>query len=116
MAETVETITSAERRQSIARIELFTDAALPPAEWRVVYHFEDGLYVYDVLQGPTTFGTRRVERRFRTIKEDTITAAGVTVTVEQLAALLKAGGYLYRQADINAAAQQQGEGNGNDEG
>jgi hypothetical protein len=108
MAEEVATINGV-IKQSIARVELFTDAALPPNEWRIVYHFEDGAYVNGALQGATTFGTRRVERRFGDIKNSEI-AGGMTGA--QIAALIQAGGYLFRQQDIDAAqAAQQGAGN-----
>lgn len=95
---------SATQKQSIARVELFTDAALSPDQWRLVVHFEDGLYDADgKLTGPTQFGTRRIERAFGDIKAQSVTAAGQTVTVAQLAALIQAAAYAFRAADIAAA-------------
>lgn len=95
---------SATRKQSIARVELFTDANRAQDDWSLVIHFEDALYdAGDVLiPGTQQFGSRVVERRFGDIKADALTAAGATVTVGQLAALIAAGGYTYRAADIAA--------------
>src|SRR5450756_1060909 len=85
---------AATRKQSIARVELFTDAALAPDDWKLVIHFEDGLYDdAGALVGSTTFGTREVSRAFGDIKNTSITAAGATVTVAQLAAFIQAGAY-----------------------
>lgn len=101
--------------ETIARVEMFTEAAKPRDQWEVRYHWESGEYVDGVLDGDTKFGSRPfVPRRFGQIKDDSYTAAGVTVTAEQLAALIQVAGYRYRQEDIDAAAaaQQQGEGNG----
>lgn len=100
MAETLGDV-SAVRKQSIARVELSTGAALAPDDWSLVAHFEDGLYDGDGnLIQPTVFGSRVVSRRFGDIKKTQISAAGVTVTVEQLAALIAAGVYAFRTEDI----------------
>jgi hypothetical protein len=91
------------RKQSIARVELFTDANKNPDDWTVIFHFEDGTYddTSGTLIQSTQFGTRRVERRFGSIKND-LAAPGVTIA--QLAAMIKSVGYIYRQADIDAKA------------
>lgn len=84
-------------QESIARVELFTDASLSPDDWRVVIHFENGPYDAEGnLIGPTTFGSKRVERRFADIKDD--------AEVLALVGLIKKKGYAYRQADIDAKA------------
>lgn len=105
MAVTLETATIT-IKQSIARVELFTDAAKAQADWSLVFHFEDGSYgASGELVGATQFGTRRVERAFGAIANDSITSTDgtLTVTVAQLADLIKQGGYKYRQEDIDAA-------------
>lgn len=104
MAETIETV-SGEMKQSIARVELFTDATLKPEDWRLVAHFEDGLYSDGVLVGNTVFGTRRVERKFGDIKDIRVKAAGVDISIAQLAALIQAGIYKFRQDDIDNPIQ-----------
>jgi hypothetical protein len=95
----------ATRKQSIARVELFTDAVRPPDDWLLRIHFEDGLYEPGgaLIANTSQFGTRVVERRFGEIKAVPLTAAGATVTVEQLAALIAAGAYAFRAEDIAAA-------------
>lgn len=101
-------------QESIARVELFTEAKTPKDRWEVRYHWESGNYVDGVLDGDTKFGSRpAVTRLFEDIQNDSYTAAGVTVTAEQLAALIQVAGYKYRQQDIDAAASaaQQGAGN-----
>lgn len=100
MAETIETV-SGEMKQSIARLTLFTEAELSPEDWRLVAHFEDGFYVDGRLVGPTNFGSRIVNRRFGDIKDMTIEAAGVKINIAQLAALIQAGIYKFRQEDID---------------
>lgn len=82
-------------QDTIARVELFTDAAIHPDDWRVVFHFENGPYDADGKPtGPAMFGSRRVERRFGDIKADP--------EVQTIVALIKAKGYAYRQEDIDA--------------
>lgn len=101
MAEELESEITVTKKQSIARVELFTDAALDPSDWRLVAHFEDG--VYDgagKLLAPTQFGTRRVERRFGDIAPVMIEAAGVSITIAQLAQLIQASIYQFRAEDI----------------
>lgn len=94
---------SATKKQSIARVELFTDASLIPPEWRLVIHFEDGLYdASGNLIGETQFGTLRVERRFGEIASESVTASGATVTIAQVADLIAAASYRFRQQDIEA--------------
>lgn len=101
MAEELESSVTISTRESIARVELFTDAAKHPDDWELRAHFEVGAYTaHGNLVGPTTFGSRRVERKFGAIKNESITAAGVTVTIAQLAALIQAGVYAFRAADI----------------
>lgn len=101
MPEELQSNITVTRKQSIARVELFTDAALSPDDWRLRAHFEDGLYDGDgKLIGNTTFGTRVVERRFGDIKDRKITVGKLTVTVAQLAALIQAGIYDFRADDI----------------
>jgi|GEM_PF-4497342 len=96
---------SATKKQSIARVELFTDAHLASDDWRLTAHFEDGLYdANGALIGQTQFGTREVTRRFGAIKTESVSAAGATVTIAQLAALIAAASYAFRQQDIDAAA------------
>lgn len=98
MAETTEILSKSEIKQSIARVELFTDAELSPEDWRLVIHFEDGIYdETGKLLKPTQFGTRRVERRFGDIKDDVITGS---ITVEQLAGLIQKQSYAYRAIDV----------------
>jgi hypothetical protein len=101
---------SATRKQSIARVELFTDAHLPPDDWRLTIHFEDALYDAQgaIVPGTQVFGTREVTRRFGDIKTQSVTAAGVTATVAQLAALISGAAYTLRQEDIDAAAAAEG--------
>lgn len=105
MSVTLDPATSLTVQQSIARVELFTEAAEAQANWRVVYHFEDGTYdATNKLVGKATFGTRRAERTFGAIQADSITTSDgkVTVTVAQLADLIKQAGYKYRAADVAA--------------
>lgn len=102
MAEVIENV-NATKKQSIVRVELFTDAKFIPPEWRLVIHFEDGLYdASGNLIGETQFGTRRVERRFGEIASESITASGATVTIAQIADLIAAASYRFRQQDIEA--------------
>lgn len=103
MPVTLETATLS-INQSIARIELYTDADRAQTAWELVYHFEDGSYENGVLKGKTTFGSRIVKRTFGSIAADTITTTDgtLTVTVAQIADLIKQAGYKYRQADIDA--------------
>ena len=76
MAEELESNITVTRKQSIARVELFTEAALTPDDWRLVAHFEDGVYDSDgKLIGATKFGSRRIERRFGDINI-TVNASG----------------------------------------
>lgn len=101
MAEEIESNVTVTMKESIARVELFTDAAKHPDDWELRAHFEVGAYTAQGnLVGPTTFGSRRVERKFGAIKNETINAAGVTITIAQLAALIQAGVYAFRAADI----------------
>ncbi len=101
MAEEIETNVTISNKESIARVELFTDASRNPDDWELRAHFEVGAYTAQGgLIGPTTFGSRRVERMFGAIKKATVTAAGVTVTIAQLAALIQAGVYQFRAEDI----------------
>lgn len=101
MAEELESNVTITTKESIARVELFTDAAKNPDDWELRAHFEIGAYTAQGnLVGATTFGSRRVERKFGAIKNESITAAGVTVTIAQLAALIQAGVYAFRAADI----------------
>lgn len=90
------------KRQSIARIEIFTDAALKPDDWQLVIHFEDTLVDADgnLLQSPQ-FGTRRVERRFGNIKDDQIALGAAALTVAQLAGMIQAAVYRYRKEDVD---------------
>src|SRR5215471_5465485 len=89
-------------KQTIARVELYTDAVLARDDFRIVAYFEDGVYDdNDALQGSTRFGTAQVVRRLGDIKTQRITAAGVTVTCDQLADLIKAAIYQFRQEDID---------------
>ena len=105
MAKELESNITVTRKQSIARVELFTDAALDPSDWRLRAHFEDGVYDHNgALIGETKFGTRVVERRFGDIKDRKITAAKTTVTVAQLAALIQVGIYEFRADDIATPA------------
>ena len=100
---------SGTKKQSIARVELFTDASPAPDDWRMVFHFEDGFYDgAGKLIGATDFGTRRVERRFGDVKDVTLSAAGSTATVAQLAALVSKGAYAFREEDIARSAVLQG--------
>lgn len=105
MSEDLESSVTVTKKQSIARVELFTDAALKPEDWRLVAHFEDGVYDADgKLLAPTQFGTRRIERRFGDIAPVIIKAAGVEITIAQLAQLIQAGVYQFRAEDIAAPA------------
>ncbi len=98
---------SGTKKQSIARVELNTQAAIPQVRWSLVFHFEDGVYdASGALAGDTVFGTARVERLFGDVMNDVIDdGAGHTATVAQLAAWIKAAAYKYRQADVDAAAK-----------
>ncbi len=101
MPEELESNVTISTRESIARVELFTDAAKHPDDWELRAHFEVGAYTAQgQLIGPTTFGSHRVERKFGAIKNATVSAAGVTVTIAQLAALIQAGVYAFRAEDI----------------
>lgn len=105
MAETIESLPNVTLKQSIARIELFTDAALPSDDWRLVIHFEDGLYdAAGKLLQPTQFGTRMVTRRFGDIRTD---SAAPGISVAQLAAMIQSRAYAYRTQDIAAAQPPQ---------
>lgn len=91
--------------ESIARVELFTDASLSPDDWSVVFHFERGNYDADgKLIGPTEFGSMRVTKRFGDIKSDP--------EIVQLVTAIKKKAYEYRSADIaerKAAAEAMAE-------
>jgi hypothetical protein len=105
MAEVIADV-SATKKQSIARVELFTDARFVPPDRRLVIHFEDGLYdLSGNLIGETQFGTRRVERSFGEIASESVTASGATVTIAQIADLIAAASYLFRQQDIDAETE-----------
>lgn len=95
MAVSTGPLPQGEFKDSIARVELFTDAAIAPDDWRVVFHFENAPYDADgKLIGPAIFGARRVERRFGDIKSDPEVVA--------LVAAIKVKGYAWRTADIAA--------------
>jgi len=100
MADIIETV-SATKKRSIARVELFTDAEKAPADWVVVFHFEDGLYdANSGLVGHTEFGTQRVERRFGDIQSDMIEVPPSSpLTIAAISAFIKAAGYKYRAED-----------------
>ena len=101
MAEELESNITVTRKQSIARVELFTEAALTPDDWRLVAHFEDGVYDSDgKLIGATKFGSRRIERRFGDIKDRKIAVGKLSVTVAQLAQMIQSGVYQFRAEDI----------------
>jgi hypothetical protein len=105
MSVTLETATLTVQ-ESIGRVELFTEPELADVDRQLVYHFSQANYdANGVLQGQSTFGVRRVDRRFGDIAADQITSSDgtLTVTVAQLADLIKVAGYKYRQADIDAA-------------
>lgn len=88
--------------ESIARVELFTDASLSPDDWSVVFHFERGNYDADgKIIGPTEFGSMRVQKRFGDIKgdPDVLKAMGI----------IKAKAYQYREENIARAAEQEAE-------
>ncbi len=102
MAVSIGTV-SGTRQQSLARVELFTDATLAQADWKVVFHFEDATYdANGVLLDTPQFGTRIVVRRFGDIMADSISdPSAPTATIAQLATLIKAAAYKYRQYDID---------------
>lgn len=114
MAEAVGAAIPLQMKQSIARVELFTDASRPQGDWWMTVHFEDGLYdAQDKLVGTTQFGSRRVERRFADMAAEEVTVDGFTLTIGQVAKFIAAGSYKFRQQDIDrksaaeaAAAQQ----------
>lgn len=111
MAETIatETIT---RKQGIARVELFTEAALPEADRVLRVHFEDyGVKPdgsLDLIASPPLFGTRMVERKFGDIATQTVTATdpvtgeNVTVSIAGLATLIAVVCYQFRDEDVAA--------------
>lgn len=79
--------------ESIARVELFTDASLSPDDWSVVFHFERGNYdAGGKIVGPTEFGSMRVQKRFGDIKGDP--------EIVQLVTMIKKKAYEYRAAAI----------------
>ncbi len=101
MAEDLESNIIVTRKQSIARVELFTDASRNPSDWIIRAHFEDGVYDEEgKLVGETKFGTRVVERKFGDVKDRQVTAGKTTITIAQLAALIQAGIYGFRADDI----------------
>ena len=101
MPEELESNVTISTKESIARVELFTDAAKHPDDWELRAHFEVGAYTAQgILVGATSFGSRRVERKFGAIKDATVSAGGVTITVAQLAQLIQAGVYQFRAEDV----------------
>lgn len=105
MPEPIGTPVPLTMKQSIARVELFTDAVRPQGDWWLTVHFEDGLYdASDTLVGTTQFGSRRVDRRFADMAVEEVTVEGTTLTIAQIAQFVAAGSYKLRQQDIDRAA------------
>lgn len=101
MAETIGTI-SGSIKQSIATVELQTRATVAQKDWSITYTFEDGTYNADgSLNGEPDYGTRRVTRNFGDIANVSVSAGGATATVAQIAALVKAAGYLFRKENVD---------------
>lgn len=81
------------QKETIARVELFTDAKSNPDDWTLFCHFETGLYDADgKLIGDTQFGTRVIRRAFGDIKNQ----PGIAALVEEI----KSNCYQYRDEDI----------------
>ena len=93
------------RKESIARVELFTDSHLAPDDWLLVIRFETAEYDDDgaLVPGSQRLSSRRVEARFGDIKDDVI-ANGITVA--QLAGLIQTKAYQMRAAAIAAEELQ----------
>lgn len=110
MAEDIGAPVQLRMKQSIARVEMFTDASRKPEDRYLTVHFEDGLYdASDALVGVTKFGTRTVNRRFGDIAGEVVEIPGVSVTIEQLAQLIAIASYRFRQIDIANEAVQAAE-------
>lgn len=88
-------------KQSIARVELFTNAKLDPANWEIVIHFEDATYDDNgALMDTPLFGTRVIRRKFGDIQAASVTDGTNTLTFSALASLIKAAGYQFRAEDV----------------
>jgi hypothetical protein len=99
MAEVIANV-AATQKQSIARVELFTDANKNPDDWELVVHFEDGLYDQNgQLLQQLRFGSRTVRRRYGDIKNMVVSGG---ITVAQLAGLISVAAYALRAEDIAA--------------
>jgi hypothetical protein len=97
MAEILGEITGT-RKQSMARVEVFTPAHLSPDDWEVAIHFENAEYdaAGNLVPGTQVFGAREVRRKFGAVKGDPEVVA--------LVAKIKEKGYEWRAEDIQAAA------------
>lgn len=94
--------TNITRMESIARVELFTDAKRNPDDWEVVVHFETGNYdEKGVLVGDTVFGSTRVARRFGDIKGE----KGVVEIVDTIKTLA----YQWHTENANASRKLEDE-------
>lgn len=97
MAEDIKNVTG-KIKQSIGSVYLNTEGDSPDS-WSLTYYFQDELVGEDGKRiTPPRPNTRMVTRNYNDIKNDVI-LNGVTVT--QIAGLIKAGGYKYRQEDLS---------------
>jgi hypothetical protein len=99
MSEIIGTV-SGTIKESIARVELYTDANLAPDDWQLVVHFEKATYdANGNMIGPSEFGSRRVPFRFGDVKDMKIGSS--TETIQQLAGKIQKVCYQLRTQDID---------------
>jgi hypothetical protein len=99
MSEIIGTV-SGTIKESIARVELYTDANLAPDDWQLVVHFEKATYdANGNMIGPSEFGSRRVAVRFGDVKDMKIGSS--TETIQQLAGKIQKACYQLRTQDID---------------
>lgn len=102
MAEQIETNIAATKEMTIARVELFTEATRKPEDWSLKAYFETGVYDNNKnLLSVPQFGTHIVERKFGDIKDKTVEAAGVKISIAQLAALIQTALYDFKKEDVS---------------
>lgn len=83
--------------ESIARVELFTEAARPPVNWELRCYFEK-YYKTDEgeILGQTQFGSSYFSKPFGEIAADEIEVNGKKYTVAEIAEVIKAFCYQYK--------------------
>jgi hypothetical protein len=87
-------------KESVARVELYTDANLAPDDWQLVVYFEKATYDADgKIVGTSEFGSRRVPVRFGDVKDMKIGSS--TETVQQLAGKIQKVCYQIRAQDVD---------------